>query len=395
MADSLADVIARLKADVPALADVPDAVLAAELQRQAQTSAGPSVADALGAPVFRTSNEKDASGAAVVRNEAPLGFLAPYLDRGMDLLRGATGLGDQGPAGPTWTNAGALLAALPVVAGVKRLATVAREGMPAVGEALQGIRAFHGSPHDFDAFTTAKIGTGEGAQAYGHGLYFAGNEAVAKQYRDDLGQVVNAFGGQATRTPAEDMAHTVMSRLRPNSTVEDAMRMVDEWADAGVFRGKNEGGTILDVKRAIADNFGKPLDKTVQGHMYEVNIKADPAHFLDWDAPLSAQSPQVQEAVQRMRDAGVLGDEFGVATTGEQLMRSKGVIAPEHNLKQAGVPGIKYLDQGSRAAGEGTRNYVVFDDQLIDILRKYGWLAPLAGASVGEALRAAPDRQAQ
>ena len=47
-------------------------------------------------------------------------------------------------------------------------------------------------------------------------------------------------------------------------------------------------------------------------------------------------------------------------------------------LKQHGIPGIKYLDQGSRTAGEGTRNYVVFDDKLIDILRKYG----MAGAAL-------------
>jgi hypothetical protein len=57
-----------------------------------------------------------------------LGWLAPYLEGGMDLLRGATGLGDQGPPGPTWTNAGALLAAAaPFVpgklTGLKALAT--------------------------------------------------------------------------------------------------------------------------------------------------------------------------------------------------------------------------------------------------------------------------------
>ena len=39
---------------------------------------------------------------------------------------------------------------------------------------------------------------------------------------------------------------------------------------------------------------------------------------------------------------------------------------------QAGIPGIRYLDQGSRGgAGQGTSNYVVFDPKIIDILRKY------------------------
>ena len=43
--------------------------------------------------------------------------------------------------------------------------------------------AYHGSPHRFDKFTLDKIGTGEGAQAYGWGLYFAGNKEVADWYR--------------------------------------------------------------------------------------------------------------------------------------------------------------------------------------------------------------------
>ena len=55
----------------------------------------------------------------------------------------------------------------------------------AVGDvkAAEGIRAYHGSPHDFGEFSTSQIGTGEGAQAYGHGLYFASSEDVAKGYR--------------------------------------------------------------------------------------------------------------------------------------------------------------------------------------------------------------------
>ena len=35
------------------------------------------------------------------------------------------------------------------------------------------------------------------------------------------------------------------------------------------------------------------------GSMYEVQINADPAHFLDWDKPLSEQGPNVQQALKR------------------------------------------------------------------------------------------------
>ena len=50
----------------------------------------------------------------------------------------------------------------------------------------QGITAYHGSPHEFDQFDLSKIGTGEGAQSYGHGLYFAEAEPVAVGYRNKL-----------------------------------------------------------------------------------------------------------------------------------------------------------------------------------------------------------------
>ena len=47
---------------------------------------------------------------------------------------------------------------------------------------------WHGTPHDVDKFSMDKIGTGEGAQAYGHGLYFAGDEKVGKAYQKNLSQ---------------------------------------------------------------------------------------------------------------------------------------------------------------------------------------------------------------
>ena len=39
-------------------------------------------------------------------------------------------------------------------------------------------------------------------------------------------------------------------------------------------------------------------------------------------------------------------------------------------LHSLGIPGIRYLDQGSRGAGEGTSNYVVFNDLIPRIVEK-------------------------
>ena len=59
-------------------------------------------------------------------------------------------------------------------------------------------------------------------------------------------------------------------------------------------------------------------------------------------------------------------------------------------MREAGIPGIKYLDAGSRGAGDGSRNYVVFDEKLIEIVKKYG----IAGAAAMLGVTAADVEQA-
>lgn len=52
------------------------------------------------------------------------------------------------------------------------------------GSRLSFLRTFHGSPHEVDKLSADKIGSGEGNQAFGYGLYFADSMAVAAHYRD-------------------------------------------------------------------------------------------------------------------------------------------------------------------------------------------------------------------
>src|SRR6185437_4229507 len=69
-------------------------------------------------------------------------------------------------------------------ADLAMMTTLGAGAVPQDANALNmGIKAYHGSPHDFDAFDLSKIGTGEGAQAYGHGIYMAENPSVAESYR--------------------------------------------------------------------------------------------------------------------------------------------------------------------------------------------------------------------
>lgn len=136
--------------------------------------------------------------------------------------------------------------------------------------------------------------------------------------------------------------------------------------------------------------------------MYEVNINARPEQFLDWDRPPSA------DALSRIQDAasGIKPNVWERATgTGRDLAKWAAENPPLDRtgmswlgtlkrgygsdanasaaLREAGIPGIKYLDKGSRGAGEGSSNYVVFDDKLIDILRKYAIPGAVGGSMFG------------
>lgn len=234
-----------------------------------------------------------------------------------------------------------------------------------------GIKAYHGSPHDFDRFDMSKIGTGEGAQAYGHGLYFAENPQVAQEYRRSL-------------APKADGPHQWLTDAMREAGDGGAMKWLDakhsEVARQG-FGGEFEAAAIREAMSMVrAGQAPNP-----RGRMYEVDINADPAKFLDWDKPLSAQPELIQKTFSGIPQAPEIPGQLAY-----YRMAGKKIQSPETSaaLKEAGIPGIKYLDQGSRTAGDGSRNYVVFDDKLVSILKKFGvagLMAPPAySAATGE-----------
>src|SRR5690606_34436898 len=85
------------------------------------------------------------------------------------------------------------------------------------------------------------------------------------------------------------------------------------------------------------------------------------------------QSEKVRNAIEK---AGLAPQEADLGTFGGFAITSapRWADTPEAAaaLREAGIPGIRYLDQGSRAAGEGSYNYVVFDDSIIEIVAKDG-----------------------
>ena len=263
--------------------------------------------------------------------------------------------------------------------------------VPKPDDALNmGIKAFHGSPHDFDRFSLDKIGTGEGAQAYGHGLYFAENEGIARSYRDGL---------SAAKRPVWPDDPAVAEKIKSNTARANYLADQQQYASS-----QSEWDSISDKLAAIEDENRSLLG--TKGHMYEVEINADPNDFLDWDKPLSEQPGFLKSLTNYDPDYNVdyeerLGRAFqSLQPVSEPLGQDFYAELARGNkkgaatmLKSLGVPGIKYLDAGSRGAGDGTRNYVVFDDNLINIIRKYGIAGLLGGSAALNAMTAEPQEQ--
>jgi hypothetical protein len=230
---------------------------------------------------------------------------------------------------------------------------------------LLGHTAFHGSPHLFEKFILDKLGTGEGAQAFGHGMYFAENPKVAEAYQ----KIVQGPESTAQqylkmyKTP-ENAISALESGITPNLTVS----------------AKKHSEDAINVLKS-----GKELT----GNIYKVDIPDEHIpKMLDWDKPLKEQNFPLLDYVNHIPPSKL--DTLGKVTSYaknnnltvnsfyDTLSKELGSAQKASEaLQKAGVPGIKYLDEGSRELGQGTNNFVVFDPNEVKILNKSKKLSDL------------------
>lgn len=254
---------------------------------------------------------------------------------------------------------------------------------------LLGATVWHGSPHKFDKFDSSKIGTGEGAQAYGHGLYLAESPAVAKQYQDALsdfdmfvkGQPFNNAdpmhrAAEAIRT-AQDGGHSITDvAARLQRSIADLQSRGKPWADE---LAREQIGTL----HALQSGKAPGLELKSKGALYKVDLPdEDIARMLDWDKPLSQQAPEVQKAIASsdhpMAQYWASKSAENPAYNGEDLYTRLGgqgtKVDATAALKRMGIPGIRYLDGGSRGTGQGSSNFVVFpgNENRLKILERNG-----------------------
>lgn len=271
---------------------------------------------------------------------------------------------------------------------------------PVRGDAVQAIieqqAAYHGTPHRFDKFSSSAIGTGEGAQAFGHGLYFAGNKEVAEHYKTALStkQIVSNF---REALPDDAEIADVVDMLG-SGTFTPSQERVIRALDADGWLGFDYPAQAISAaysKNAANWDPSPELMAAVKesGNLYTVDIPSD-EELLDWDAPLSEQPESVKEKLQQFVEtfAGKREDQRAIwekrlrgekvmglgELTGQEFYRLlareavKGrpysdPIAASEMLRNAGIPGHRFLDGASRDRGDGSRNYVIYDDSRIEI----------------------------
>ncbi len=255
---------------------------------------------------------------------------------------------------------------------------------------------YHGTPYDFEKFSTDKIGSGEGAQSYGWGLYFSSNKKVADWYkktvRDDMAAPRRYFKGNELQkgTPAYHAATLLAS---PGKTLASVRREVKGWID-NAKPGENVDhykGVLETLNAATSKKDFK--QKAAEGKTLSVDVPPSDK-MLDWDKPLSQQTNFVKQKIDAigktintiapnaLDDLG--GDWsvlFGKDKTGEEFYSTlSNIVGGDKQASQvldsAGIPGHQYLDQGSRGKKSGTHNLVIYNAENASILKDSNQVVP-------------------
>lgn len=239
---------------------------------------------------------------------------------------------------------------------------------------------YHGSPHRINnvdeanpngRFDTSKIGTGEGHQAYGHGIYLAENPNVAKQYVTSVGR--NLYDGKPYNNT--DPAHVAASFLS-GSTKADAIASLNSSIE------RTKGNPIQQkllkaAKERIKNGTAAKYESLANPSLYTVDLPDDAiARMLDFNEQVPENQRQLisNAMIERFGSGASSADGGQVYKNLAWEFKNAGSKTPDADASQflsnLGIPGIKYFDSGSRSAGNGTRNFVIFDGDTAKILKR-------------------------
>ena len=268
-------------------------------------------------------------------------------------------------------------AAPAAVAGAKAVAPkagMALENYMASQGLIQPLTAFHGTPHTIRGkFDISKVGTGEGAQSYGYGMYFAENPKVAEEYRKQLSNFDEPFikfgknkitGSEMSDVDLEALKYLEIGRSQagkfPHNTVYYAKQAAKD--NPEVVKKLEEFGS--DVKFGYEKN---------TGNLYKVDIPDEYIpNMLNWDEPFSKQTKSVQEAIKQIEPKiKMINPDIDVEKmNGQQIYRAyqqyrgNNPDFASEGLNELGIKGIKYLDQGSRNPGFSSLTPAQLDSRI-------------------------------
>jgi hypothetical protein len=239
--------------------------------------------------------------------------------------------------------------------------------------------------HPLGIFDSNRIGTGEGAQAYGVGIYGAEEPNVARGYRDTL---TGRMGMDATPTIGGKPITDIYSQIEQRAArlpVRDAQREHDKLEIVEQVMIDNDILGVLQRRDNYSPDAYAWFEKNVLGKfdrpgaLYEVRVNTPKTSFLNWDAPISEQSPQVRTALESLgiTDPSMTGQRAYYAAAPTATNQADASNA----LLRTGIQGVQYLDNFSRAERLGTRNFVLFDPKIADITKKYGIIPGALGVS--------------
>ena len=315
--------------------------------------------------------------------------------------------------------------------------------------------------HELGAFDSSKIGTGEGAQAFGHGLYFAERKGTAESYQKGLSKGVKVDGQLTTnigkdldvskadadsllleqinksKMPSEDSKAQVLKKIdtriatlknaivtgeayyNPLSKDPEAKAVQEAYSESkriyGIGKNRSTNANrmynekINELKTLRQEVAKTDLNKFEinKGALYEVKIKARQEEFLELDDVIGYQdqpfvekifnsNPKLQGLLEDAEDYYTPGGENA---TGYSVLRVlQETFEPQEYadiLSNAGIKGFKYKDAQTRFSRKGaTYNYVVFDDKIVDIAKKYG-VSLFAAGSISLGIMTPQQAQAQ
>lgn len=280
---------------------------------------------------------------------------------------------------------------------------------------------YHGSPHVFDKFALSAIGTGEGAQAHGWGLYFAGNKETAERYREKLSRGIPRpddvliYDGKEYLPGDKSIMREALDYVNDRGSKDKAARVLAKLKDDSEFYAKfwkdNEKYAAENKKSAehyaellrIVEGLDPKKFTFKKGKLYEVEIPESEL-LLDENKTFNQQPKHVQDILLAEFKRAVANDglEFAAEKTatladtnarvlqnfiyGEQMQGwslYNGLVSVRN--AQTGLPdradlgarfvsgwlnriGIKGITYNGRQDGQC---YVIFDDKAVDILNLY------------------------